>query len=258
VELVERRDEGAVAVLTLNRPERKNALSGALLEALDAALDGLDADRGVHAAVLTGRGTAFCAGGDLADGMGQGEGFLDAHEGRGRFARLLGRLPALRVPIVAAVNGDALGGGLGIAVACDLAIAEPGAFLGTPEIRVGLFPMMLLAVLQRHVPRKQLLELVLTGGKVPATRAVELGLVNRVSAEGHAVDEAVALASQIAARSPAVVRLGKAAFYQVSDMDYDDALSYLHTQLTLNLLTEDAAEGVGAFLQRREPRWKGR
>lgn len=256
--LIERTDEGGIAILTLNRPERRNALSGALVDELLVVLDAIEADGSVRVAILTGSGKAFCAGGDLADGMGMSDGFLAAHQGRGRFADVLARIPRLRVPVIAALNGDALGGGCGLAAACDLVVADPEAHLGTPEIKLGLFPWIILAVLQRQVAKKPLMELVLTGAKIDAARAVELGLVNRVSAPGAVLDEAKALAAEIAAKSPAVVALGKAAFHLASDLDYDTALRYLHTQLTLNLLTEDAAEGVAAFLQRREPNWKGR
>lgn len=254
--LVRREDEGPVAVLVLDRPDRKNALSAALVDDLLAALRGAGEARAI---VLTGAGTTFCAGGDLADGMGGGAGgFLGGHQGRGRFAELLGLIPRLRPPVVAAVNGDALGGGCGLAAACDLVVADPAARLGTPEIKLGLFPWIILAALQRDVPRKALLELVLTGEKLTAEAAKALGLVNRVSAPGQAVAEAKALAGTIAARSPAVVAMGKAAFHRIADLAYDDALAYMHAQLSLNLLAEDAAEGVAAFLQKREPVWKGR
>jgi enoyl-CoA hydratase len=249
--------EDGVRTLTLNRPERRNALSTGLIEALHDALDEAEAAEDVRAIVITGAGKAFCAGGDLAGGMG-GTAFLDGHRSRGRYADLLGRLPRSGKPIVAAVNGDALGGGLGIVAACDLAIADPTARLGTPEIKVGLFPWIILAPLQRHVGRKALMELVLTGERISASRALELGLLNRLSAEGESVTDAKGLAGVVAARSPAIVALGKNAFARVADMAYDDALAYLHTQLTVNLITEYAAEGIGAFLQKREPNWKGR
>ncbi len=255
---IETEQADGIRVIALNRPERRNALSGALIDALLAALDDADADPEVRCAVLTGRGKAFCAGGDLADGMQSGGGFLDAHRGRGRFAELMARIPALSVPVIAAVNGDALGGGCGLAAACDLVVADPAARLGTPEIRLGLFPWIILAALRRDIPRKHLMELALTGEKLSAERARELGLVNRVSAPGAAVDEARALAGVIASRSPAVVGMGKQAFHRIADMHYDEALAYMHGQLSLNLLTEDAMEGVSAFLQRREPVWKGR
>jgi enoyl-CoA hydratase len=256
--LVLREDAGGIAVLTLNRPDRRNALSGALIDAVIEALGAVDRDPAIRVAVLTGAGTTFCAGGDLADGMSAGGGILDGHAQRGRFAEALGALRKTRVPVIAAVNGDALGGGCGLAAACDLVVADAEAKLGTPEIKLGLFPWIILAVLQRDVPRKALLEAALTGEKWTAERARELGLVNRVAPAGQAGAEARALAERIAAQSPAIVALGKRAFHAIADLDLDHALAHMHSQLTLNLLTEDAAEGVAAFLQRRPPTWKGR
>lgn len=256
--LIEREVAGGIAVVALNRPDRRNALSSALIDELAQTLESVAADPEVRVIVLTGRGKAFCAGGDLAEGLGSADGFLASHEGRGRYAELLANIPKLRPPVIAAVNGDALGGGLGLAAACDLVVADEQACLGTPEIKLGLFPMIITAVLRRDVPRKLLLELMLTGGKVTATRGAEMGLVNRVAPAGTALSVATALAADIATRSSAVVALGKAAFHAVADLPDDAALRYLHTQLTLNLLTEDAAEGVAAFIGRREPQWKGR
>ena len=151
-----------------------------------------------------------------------------------------------------------MGGGLGLAAACDLIVADPAASFGTPEIKVGLFPWIITAVLRRDLPRKPLLELMLTGAKMDAARAERLGLVNRVSAPGQALIEALALAKDIASRSPAIIALGKAAFHATADLPIDAAVRQLHADLTLNLLTEDAAEGIGAFLQKRPPQWKGR
>lgn len=257
--LVVRSTPGAdgVVALTLNRPERRNALSGALIEALLAAL-AETSDPSVRAVVLTGAGKSFCSGGDLTDGMGASGGVIGGHQQRARFAELLRAIRDHRAPVIAAVNGDALGGGCGLAAACDLVVADEGAMLGTPEIKVGLFPWVILAVLQRDVPRKPLLEAVLTGDKWTAGRARELGLVNQVAPAGAAVTQALALAERIAASSPLVASLGKAAFHRVADLALDDALAYMHSQLTLNLLTEDAMEGIAAFAGRREPQWKGR
>lgn len=257
-ELVQRQDAEGVATLTLNRPERRNALSSALIAALLEALDAVDADPDVSVVVLTGAGKAFCSGGDLADGLGGGPGILQGHQGRARFGETLARLASIRQPVVAAVNGDALGGGFGLAVGCDLAIADPEARLGTPEIRVGLFPMVILAVLQRNAPRKPLMEMVLDGQRIDAARALELHLINGVSSPGAALAEAQALAARLASRSPAVLALGKAAFHQAADQSFRDALAYLNGQLTLNLLTEDAMEGLAAFREKRPPQWKGR
>ena len=256
--MIERHDEAHVAVLRMNRPKRRNALSNALIEALLSALAEVDADAEVRAVVLTGAGKAFCAGGDLADGLSGGGGFVESHRGRGRFAELMAAIPRMATPVIAAVNGVAMGGGCGLVSACDLAVAAEDAKLGTPEIKLGLFPWIILAALQRDIGRKKLLELVLTGKSLSAVEAREMGLVNQVCRPGEAVQAAVALAGVIASRSPAVVGLGKQAFHQIADLDYEQALAYMHGQLSLNLLTEDAMEGVGAFLQKRPPQWKGR
>ena len=257
--LVEREQHGRVAVLHLNRPQRRNALSGELVDALRDALEAVERDAEVGCVVLTGRGKAFCAGGDLAGGMsGAGQGVVAAHRARGGYGELLVQLHRLRVPVVAAINGDALGGGLGLAAACDLAVADETARLGTPEIRLGLFPWVITAVLQRNVSRKALMELMFLGEKQTAERAEALGLVNRVVPEGTAVSVALELAESIASRSPIATEMGKAAYHAVADLGLEDAVRFLNTQLTLNLMTEDAMEGVAAFLQKREPKWKGR
>ena len=256
--LVEREDSGRVAVLFMNRPEARNALSSDLLEALSETFVEVDKDDAIGAMVLTGRGRSFCAGGDLKGGMGMGGGMLASHQARGRFAQLMAQIPSLSKPVVAALNGDALGGGMGLASACDMIVADPNARMGTPEIRVGLFPHVILAVLQRNVPRKLLLEMVLSGSKINAERAAAIGLVNQVSEAGEVVAAATELAGLVAARSPAIVALGKQGFYQIADMSFEHALAYMNSQLTLNLLTEDAMVGIQAFMTRQEPQWKGR
>lgn len=251
--------DGAVAVLKMNRPERRNALSPELVRALSEALWEADEDPQVRAVLLTGAGKVFCAGGDLAGGMqGADEGLVRAEHHRGGFGRLLGQLPKLGVPVVAAVHGDALGGGLGIVAACDLVVVDPAARLGTPEVRIGLFPHVIAAALQRVVPRRALMELVLLGERVSAERAVELGLANRVSAPGEAVSEGLALAHQLAERSAATLALGKRGFYLAADLPFDQALEVLNGRLTLNMMLEDAGEGVAAFLQKRAPEWNHR
>lgn len=256
--VVEVTRDGAVAIVTLNRPERRNALSTELVEALRAALEAADADPEVRAVLLTGAGPAFCAGGDLAGGM-QGDGGIVAAEHlRGGFGRLLATLPKLGVPIVGAVHGDALGGGLGLVAACDLAVIDPAARVGTPEVKVGLFPHVIAAALQRLVPRRALLEMVLLGQRVDAERALALGLVNRISAPGAAVAEGLELATALASQSAAVLALGKRGFYAAADLPFESALELLNGRLTLNLLTEDAGEGIGAFLARRPPEWTHR
>lgn len=255
--VVLREDRGPIVVFTLNRPDRRNALSGELVEELTAAFASLAEASEARVAVLAGAGDVFCAGADLSSAS-SGDGMIDSHRRRGAFADLLRTIRAARVPVIAAVHGDALGGGCGLAAACDLVVADERARLGLPEIKLGLYPWVVLAVLQRDVPRKVLLEATLTGEPWTAEEARRHGLVNRIAAPGAALAEALALAQRIASRSPVVVGMGKAAFHRISDLTFDDALAFMHTQLTLNLLTEDAMEGVAAFLERRPPQWKGR
>lgn len=251
-----------VRILTLNRPERRNALSPELVVALTEALVDADADAHVRAVVITGADdgsakSAFCAGGDLGGGP-AGEGFFEQHKERGAFAELLLQLRRMTTPTIAAVNGTALGGGLGIALGCDLAVAAEDADLGTPEVKRGLFPMMIAALLYEQLPRKAANELVLLGGKVSGARAVEMGLVNKVLPRGEVLPAALTLAMQLAALSPSVLQLGKRAIAQQQDMPFEQKLAFLRDQLTLNLMLEDAAEGIAAFLEKRDPQWKGR
>lgn len=253
-----RDDTDGIAVLTLNRPERRNALSDELVSALLGALDDADADPAVRVVVITGAGPVFCAGGDLAGGMSADGGLVAGERSRGRFGQLLARIPGISKPVVAAVQGDALGGGVGLVAACDCVVVDAKAMLGTPEVKVGLFPFVITAALQRCVPRKALLEMMLTGGKVDAERAVILGLANHVAPEGEALARAMELAGVMASRSAAILGMGKRAFYDVADLPYAAALTLLNGRLTVNLLTEDAAEGISAFLSRRPPVWKDR
>lgn len=250
--------EDGQALLTIDRERARNALSPQVLAELTEGLARAEADPAVRVLVLTGAGErAFCAGGDLG-GMAGGDGFLAGHEGRRAYAALLRRLQEVRKPTLARVNGHALAGGLGLVLACDLAVASSHAELGTPEVDVGLFPMMLMALLQRHLGRKPALELVLTGRRLKAQEALALGLVNRV-VPPEALDGAVAeLAATLAAKSQAVLALGRRAYFTAEDLPLAQAYEFLAGQLSLNVLTEDAAEGVSAFLEKRPPRWSDR
>jgi len=249
--------QGRAAHLTLDRPRARNALSAAVVAQLGEALSRAEADPAARVIVLTGAGEkVFCAGGDLATLS--GDGFLAGHEARRSYGALLARLQSTTKPTLARLNGHALAGGLGLVLACDLAVAAEDVELGTPEIDVGLFPMMLMALLQRHLGRKRALELVMTGDRLPAAEALRLGLLNRVVPR-EGLDAAVAaLVEKLAGKSQAILALGRRAFHTAEDLPLGPALEFLSAQLSLNVLAEDAAEGVTAFLEKRSPEWKDR
>jgi enoyl-CoA hydratase len=247
---------GPVTLLRLNRPERRNALSPELIEALWSALDALPP--ACRAVVITGQGDRFCAGGDLGGGGLLEAGFLDQHAGRQRFGSLLQRMAESPVPLIAAVNGEALGGGFGLAAACHLIVADERASFALPELRLGLFPHIISPVLARNLPRKLIHELILTGRRLSPEEGRAHGFVNEVAPADGAVEAAVRMASLIAERSPAIVGLGLKAMAAVEDATLPVAIAHMASQLTINLLTEDAAEGISAFFARRPPEWKGR
>jgi enoyl-CoA hydratase len=259
---------GGVARITINRPDRRNALSPAVVAELGAALAAADQDPAVRVVVLTGAGEkAFSAGGDLGGGglggSGGGgddapEGFVGRHERGRRFASLFTTMAGLGVPIVARVNGHALAGGFGLMLACDFTVAHDEVQVGTPEIDVGLFPMMIMATMARNVPRKRVLEMALLGERVGAREAAAWGIFNRVVPRAE-LDAAVGeIVGKLLAKSPAVLRLGRRAFYAMSEMPFTAALEYLNAMLTVNTTAEDAMEGIMAFLSKRPPAWKGK
>jgi enoyl-CoA hydratase len=250
--------DGHVATVTLNRPEQRNPLSAGMLRDLYTALSWCRDEPGVRVVVLTGAGNrAFCAGADLSS-FDAGESEVERHHGRKAFVDLFVLMAELGKPIVGRINGHALAGGLGLAVSCDLLVAVDTATFGTPEINVGIWPMMIQAVLSRNIPRKVLLEMVMLGERWTAAQLQGYGLVNRVVAV-HELDSAVGdLTSKLAAKSPAVMRLGKDSFYRQQDMEFRAALDYLQGQVTMVTLTEDSKEGVRAFFEKREPDFKGR
>jgi len=248
--------EDGQALLTIDRPAARNALSPEVVQGLRAALARAEADPSVRVVVLTGAwDRVFSAGGDLASAP---DGHLAGHALRREYGALLESFAASPLPTVARVNGHALGGGLGLVLACDLAVAVDSAELGTPEIDVGLFPMMVLAWLQRHVGRKRALELVLTGDRLKADEALRWGLLNRVVPREELDGATRELAARLAGKSRAILALGKSAFRTAEDMSLPQAMDYLAGQLSLNLGAEDAAEGITAFLERRAPAWKDR
>lgn len=249
--------QGPAARLTINREAARNALSVGVIAGLTQGLERAEAEAAARVVVITGAGRkAFCAGGDLG-GM-QGDGFLSGHEGRRGYGTLLLRLQACGKPTIARLNGHAMAGGVGLVLASDFAIADCEAQLGLPEIDRGLFPMMLLALLQRHVGRKRALELLLTGERLTSARAAELGLINKAAAPGALDTEVDALVEKLASKSQAILKLGKRAFFTAEDLPLQQAIEMLSANLSLNVLAEDAAEGVTSFLEKRKPVWKDR
>ena len=250
-------DAGPVRTLALSNPERRNAIGPQMVNELLHALEQAHADAAVRVVVLTGaaEGKAFCAGGDFAQMNGGSEAPLAP---KGDYADLLLAMTRTEKPIVARVNGHAMGGGLGLVAASTFAVACSDAKLGTPEIDVGLFPMMIMAVLARLVPRRALLEMMLFGQKLTSEEARALGIVNRVVPESI-LDEAVReITSKLAARSPITIALGLRAFADQADLDLGTALPLLRDRLAECLSTDDAREGLMAFLEKRTPRWTGR
>jgi enoyl-CoA hydratase len=250
-------DDG-VATVTLDSPENRNALSqeliGELLDAFSAARE----DAAVRCAVLTSsHDRVFSSGANLA-GFAGDVALVHKHFGSGDLMRLLRAICELGKPTICAANGHVLAGALGLALACDLVIGKEGAEFGTPEINVGAFPFMIMALIYRNVPRKKTNELLLLGERISAEDAVAAGIVNKVVPADEFDSAVLQWARALAAKSPLVMRLGKEAMYRQQDMDFLDALDYLRAQLSLALSTDDIQEGVRAFFEKREPQWTGR
>jgi len=248
-------DTGPVARITLNRPEKRNPIGPQTCGELVHALENVKVADAVRVVVLAGAGPVFSAGGDLSA--------MQQPPGAGAVApsslvELLIAMHELGKPIIAMVGGPALAGGLGLMVACDLVVAADTATFGTTEIAVGLWPMMITAELTRSVGRKRVLEMMLTGRKLDAAEALAAGLVTRVVPAAELEQATLALANEIADRSPAAIRLGLHAFYRSQDMELEPQLRYLEAELGRVLKLEDAAEGIAAFLGKRKPQWKGR
>jgi enoyl-CoA hydratase/carnithine racemase len=251
-----RQDANHVATLTLNRPAARNALSMALMAALDSELLAIETDASVHVVVIAGAGPAFCAGHDLRELRSRPE--RAAYEAVFDLcAQLMLRVVRLPKPVIARVHGVATAAGCQLVASCDLAVAADTARFATPGVNIGLFCSTPMVALSRAIGRKAAMEMLLTGDLIDAARAREIGLANRVVPEADLDAAVAALAGQIAAKSPLTLAIGKAAFYRQAELDLDAAYRYAAEVMTRNMLARDAAEGIDAFLGKRTPVWSG-
>jgi enoyl-CoA hydratase/carnithine racemase len=250
---------GPVLRLTLNRPEARNALSRGLMEALQAALDRASGEKDVRVIVIAANGPAFSSGHDLKEMTAHRE---EADGGRAAFASLFAqcsklmqtivRMPA---PVIAQVQGVATAAGCQLVASCDLAIASSAARFATPGVNIGLFCSTPMVALSRNVARKHAMEMLLTGEMIPAEEARRIGLVNRVAAPESLEAETMKLAELIASKPRTTVKIGKEAFYRQLEMPLSDAYDYASQVMTSNMLEDEAREGIGAFVEKRDPNW---
>jgi enoyl-CoA hydratase len=247
-----------VVTITLNDPDTRNALSPELLAGLIEAFERARDDAAVRCVVLASSNEKTFSSGASLGGFAADASLVEKHFGSERFVGLFKLIGTLGKPTVCAARGHVLAGALGIALACDLIVASEGATFGTPEINVGTFPFMIMALIYRNVPRKKANELLLLGERWSAAEALAAGIVNRVVPDAELETMVAEWAGKLAGKSPVIMRLGKEAMRRQLDMPLDDALDYLRAQLSLALSTEDIVEGVTAFFEKREPQWKGR
>jgi len=246
--------ENNVARLTINREAQRNAISLAAIELFIEYLDEAEKDQQVRAVLVTGSGQkAFCAGADLAGAAGG-----EIQHGFKRYAALLTRLAGYPKPVVARINGACMAGGMGLMFACDIVVARDDAKFGTPEVNVGLWPMMIGALIFRNVQRKKAMEMILLGERLTADQALDMGLITRVAAPEALEDEVARILNRLAANSPIGMKIGKEAFYAMGDMPFEQALAFLSGKIADVAATEDAREGITAFIEKRKPVFKGR
>ena len=250
--IVERKDH--IGQLTLNHPQTLNILTTQLAKEINSALLELEADSDIYVIIIKGAGRAFCAGIDvkeLADKTA-----LEYHTQLPTLDLLIRTIPTMTKPVIAQVHGYATAAGCGLVAACDLAVASDGTFFGTTAINVGLFCLGPSAPLSRCVGRKKSLEMLFTGDLIDAQEAYRVGLVNKVVPKDKLESATMELAQKIVSKSPIAIQIGKQAFYTMSDLEYSKALKYLAEMMAILATTEDAKEGVTAFLQKRAPQWK--
>jgi enoyl-CoA hydratase/carnithine racemase len=251
---------GSIVMLTLNRPATRNSLSEAMIGGLHAALKEIADDNNIRALVIAANGPAFSAGHDMKELTARRN---DADRGRAYFAQIMNACSAmmqaivhLPQPVIAAVQGIATAAGCQLVASCDLAVASEAASFATPGVDIGLFCSTPMVALSRNVPRKQAMEMLLTGEPIAAAAARDIGLVNHVVPAGTERDAAIALAQKVALKSAYTVKLGKSAFYRQAEMSLADAYRYAAEVMTENMMAGDAEEGIGAFIDKREPKWQ--
>ncbi|MFO7931321.1 MAG: enoyl-CoA hydratase/isomerase family protein [Thermodesulfobacteriota bacterium] len=246
--------KGRVAWLTINREERRNSISPHLVKLFREHLDAAEADENVRVVCITGAGAkAFCSGADLG-----GAGAGTAENPEQAYADLLKRIAGFPKPTVARVNGYCLAGGTGFMLACDIVVASDNAKFGTPEVNVGLWPMMIGALIFRNVLEKKAMEMILLGQRLSAQKALEMGLVTRVVEPEKLDKEVNGILEDLSGKSPVGMKIGKQAFYKMRDMEFEQALDFLADQIKAVSGTEDAKEGITAFMEKRQPEFKGR
>ncbi len=255
-----REDDGNIAVLTLNRAQARNSLSEAMLTALAESLAAVGRDRAIRAVVIAANGSTFCAGHDLKELTARRS---DPDGGRAFFrhimttcSAMMQQIVALPQPVIAAVQGVATAAGCQLVASCDLAVASSEAKFATPGVDIGLFCSTPMVALSRNVPRKQAMEMLLTGEPIAAEEARRIGLINRVVGPGHERAESLALARRVASKSSHTVKVGKQAFYRQAEMSLADAYRYASEVMTENMMARDAEEGICAFIEKRAPQWE--
>lgn len=248
------RVEGNIAHLIINREQQRNALSGQAISLFMKYLDAAETNEDIRVILITGTGDkAFCSGADLGGAAGG-----EIKEVFGNYARLLKRLAGYPKPIVAKINGYCLAGGMGLMLACDIVISRNDTKFGTPEVNVGLFPMMIGALIYRNVLRKKAMEMVLMGEKLSSDQALEMGLITRAVPPQKLDAEVEKTLNSLASKSPVGIKIGKEAFYTMADMPFEEAVDFLSVKIAEVAATEDAREGITAFLEKRKPVFKGK